>query len=120
MISEKKLKLIMAILLQISIVVAVFLVLTGGIIYLWQHGQDPLELHIAANANYSFSLFSIWHSAILFSPLGLIQLGMLVLVLAQVLRVGLLCGYYTYIRDYWFMAFSYFILGVILYSLIWQ
>ena len=120
MLTEKKIKMNMGLILQISMISAILLVVLGGVMFLWEHGSEPLSQHLTTNVSHSFNVFSLFQHAMLTTPLGLIQLGIVILVLAQVLRVALLCGYYTYIRDYWFMLFSYFILAVLVYSLIWQ
>jgi hypothetical protein len=117
MLTELQLKNWLGIILQISILFSIVLVLAGGSALLWAQGGESL---VISTAKGNIDIRSLWDVQHLFSPLGLIELGLLVLVAAQVLRVAMLCGYYTYIRDYWFMLFSFFILSVILYSLIWQ
>lgn len=110
MVNEIRLKNWMGIVLQVSLVISISLTIIGGTLYLWAHGHETLAAHIQNATPFKMSL----------SPLGLIEIAMLILVLAQVTRVSLLCVYYTFTRDYWFMFFSFFILAVILYSLIWQ
>jgi uncharacterized membrane protein len=120
MLSETHLKNWLGIILQASILISIVLVFMGGVGFLWQHGNENLQIYLALPADLDMNILTIWHSHHLFSPFGLIELGLLVLVIAQVLRVALLTGYYVLIRDYWFTVFSLFILSVILYSLIWQ
>lgn len=110
MLNETRLKNWMGIVLQVSLIIAISLTIIGGTLFLWAHGQETLQPDLLTATPFKLS----------FSPLGLIEIAMLVLVIAQVARVAILCTYYTMIRDYWFMLFSFFILAVILYSLIWQ
>lgn len=104
MISEIKLKNDMGIILQAGILISIALVLLGGCWFLYLHGDETFTTVIAHPP----------YAAI--TPVKIINLGLYILVAAQILRVALLCLYYTLIFDEWFMFFSYFILFVILYS----
>jgi uncharacterized membrane protein len=117
---EIKLKNWLGIILQASIFMSILLVLTGGVGFLWTHGNEDLTNNAFISENFNINILTFWRTQSLFSPIGLIDLGLLVLVGAQVLRVALLCCYYAIIRDKWFTLFSFFILSVILFSLIWQ
>jgi uncharacterized membrane protein len=117
---EIKFKNWLGIILQTSIFISILLVLAGGIGFLWEHGNESFTNNPFLSENYNINILTFWHTESLLSPIGLIELGLLVLVGAQVLRVAMLCCYYTIIRDKWFMLFSFFILSVILFSLIWQ
>jgi uncharacterized membrane protein len=73
---------------------------------------------MAPGIHYNFDIFSIWNWQHLFSSVGMIELGMLVLVATQVARVLMLLIFYILQRDYWYILFSSFILTVIIYSLV--
>jgi uncharacterized membrane protein len=118
--SEIRIKKWLGVLLQISILISIVLVSIGGISFLWQHGNDNLQNYLSMPVHLNINIWTLWNTNYVFSPFGLIELGLLVLVFAQVLRVALLTAYYCLIRDYWFSSFSFFILAVILYSLILQ
>lgn len=120
MVSEKRLKIGMGYLLLGGIYLAIFLVALGGSIFLWQHHDATLQQILIPSISYNINILTIWNIQHLLSPIGLIELGMLILVGIQVARVALLLIYYIAKRDYWFILFSGFILSVILYSLIWQ
>lgn len=120
MIAEKKLEFFLGILLQTGITLAIALVLAGGAWFLWQHGNDPFQHNIIITTIYDVDIIKIWQEQDLFSPVKLIELGLLTLVLTQIARVAVLCVYYLLIRDSWFIFFSFFILSIILYSLIYQ
>lgn len=120
MLSELHIKYWLGIILQIGIMLSIALVLLGGMSFLLHHGSEPLKNNMLLSTNFDIDIFTIWRNGNLYTSIGLIELGLLILVLAQVLRVAMLSYYYTMIRDYWFMLFSFFILSVILYSLIWQ
>lgn len=120
MVTEKQLQYSLAHILKIGIFVSLALVLSGSIFFLFIHGNESFQDNIFLATNYDIDIFKIWQSKDFFSPLGIIELGLLTLVIVQVLRVALLTYYYTLTRDIWFTIFSIFILSVILYSLIWQ
>lgn len=104
--------------MQISIIISIVFVMIGGISFLMQHGSESLHDNIFLATSYDIDILTIWKSEWLFSPIRLIELGLLTLVMAQILRVALLSYYYIVIRDYWFMLFSIFILSITLYSLL--
>lgn len=118
MLSQKRLENYLGIILQIAIIISIVMVLLGGSWFLSLHGNEALNNNpfIVNNHQIHFSL--LWQQQHWLSPFGLIEIGLLILVIAQVLRVAMLTGYYLFIRDYWFMVFSLFILSVILYSLV--
>lgn len=118
MISEKKITHWLGRILQVSIIISIALVMIGGISFLLQHGSKSLDHNIFLATSYDIDILTIWQNEWLFSPIRLIELGLLTLVMAQILRVALLSYYYIAIRDYWFMLFSLFILSIILYSLL--
>lgn len=119
MVSEAKIKIWLGLALHAGMLVSTALVMIGGFIFLYRHGGDTLQSELVPSIAYDINMLTIWHSKNLFSPVGLIELGLLMLVITQVFRVALLCYYYIFTRDYWFILFSFFILSVILYSLIW-
>lgn len=107
---------IMSWILTTGMLISLFLVILGGIMYLIQYGNEPLNIKLLqANHDYT-TLKQIWQGVYSFSPFGIIQLGVIVLVATQVARVGLLIWFYTLIRDYGFALISVFILLIILYS----
>lgn len=117
---ENRIKDWLGLLLQAGILLSLVLVLAGGIAFLFLHGSENFHDNLIYSTNYEIILPGFFYSHFFLTPMGLIELGLLILVLAQILRVVVLCGYYTILRDYWFMLFSFFILSVILYSLLWH
>lgn len=120
MISENKLEFFLGVLLQAGIILTMILVLTGGIWFLWQHGFDSFQHNIIFTTSFDIDIIKIWQEQNLSSPVKLIELGLLTLVLTQIARVAVLCAYYLSTRDYWFILFSFFILSILLYSLVYQ
>lgn len=118
--TTKKMEANMALLLTIGTLISAILVIFGGILYLVQHGHEPVHFELLKDNTYQLSVKKIWHTAEAFSTLTIIELGLLLLVATQLFRVGLLTWFYLKIRDYWFTAISFFILLVLIYSFIWR
>lgn len=117
MLARRKIEEIISVLLLIGIFVSTALVLVGGILFLWQSGNENI---LALPLIHQSNLTEVWQFAFSFTPLGIIELGLLSLVMIQVLRVALLCGFYIITRDIWFTAISTFILCVLVYSIVWR
>jgi uncharacterized membrane protein len=66
------------------------------------------------------SIRGIWNDAVSLAPRGLIQLGLLFFVVAQVLRIALTTGFFIKLRDWKFVLISLFILAVTSYSFFWR
>lgn len=116
MISEIKLKNYIGLILQAGILTSIFFVTIGGILFLYEHGAEPFANNTLVLSNHILYVGMLFQRDFWLTPLGLIDIGLFILVGAQILRVALLCVYYTLIVDKWFMFFSYFILFVIVYS----
>ena len=108
-------------LLLIGIIVSFILVFIGGSLYLLKHGADTVHYQSFHGEPHIYkSIAGISSNILTFSSLGLIQLGLLVLVIVQILRVGLTTWLFIQLRDNLFFFISLFILVVLLYSLIWR
>jgi len=120
MISIKIVERLLGILMIFCILVATLIVSFGGLLYLLQNGGEyiPIEL-INANPQQT-TLADVWRVAFSFTPIGIIQLGLLCLIATQIIRVVMLFGYYALIRDYYFTGICGFVLFVLLYSFIWR
>lgn len=119
MINTRKIEKIMSVILSIGLMISVSLVMLGGGIYLFQHGHENIHFDVV-NPVYSTNPQLILENALYFSPFGIIQLGLLVLVVTQIARVGLLVWFYGAIRDYWFLFISLFVLVVLMFSTLIQ
>jgi uncharacterized membrane protein len=95
-------------------------VLIGGIFFLWQHGSAPLRSELIYSSHFHVSFTEMWYLLQHNTAVGLIELGLISLVMTQLLRVALLCWFYTVTRDIPFAAISIFILGVLIYSTLWH
>lgn len=120
MISTKKMENIIGLLLTIGMLFSAILVLIGGVLYLLQHGSDPMQTEVISSNAYQISIKHLWHRPQTFSAITIIELGLLALVATQILRVGLLAWFYTAIKDSKFALISFFILLMLIYSFVWR
>ena len=105
-------------LMTIGVVIAVFFVLLGGILYLWAEGKTIIHYSTFHGENHvPVSTWRFLLDALNFSPRGFIQLGLLTLIFMQLLRAALTAWYFHKLRDQIFTWISLFILGVLIYSL---
>lgn len=91
------------------------IVITGGIAYLMQTGGTPFQ-HELFQVQTTTTVREIWQFAFSFTPLGLIQLGLLLLIATQALRVAMLGVFYAFMKDCKFACISLFIFVVLIYS----
>ena len=107
--------------LFIGVMLSLIAVIAGGILYLYHFGGDLVHYQTFYGEPPQYkSVFHILKDSLTLAPLALIQLGLLLLVLVQIMRV-ILTGIFFYLsRDFLFVHISLFILIVLLYSLIWH
>lgn len=114
----KKMEAVMSLLLTLGTLFSAALVLVGGVLYLLQSGGQIVHFDSLQGHAVHMTIKQVWMVALSFSPLGIIELGLLSLVATQILRVGLLTWFYASIRDWWFTNISLFVLLTLIYSFI--
>jgi uncharacterized membrane protein len=112
-----KIEEILGIVLLAGIVAALSFVLLGSAWYLLQHGTEPLQYDLLPVGTYDLKPSRILSNFLTLQPLGLIEMGLLLLVLTQFLRVACLTIFYYVTRDTPFIIICSFILLVLIYSL---
>ena len=106
-------------LLLIGIVVSFTLIISGGVLYLYQHGHETVYYqHFYSEPILLTSFTGIFQDAADFSSQGVIQLGLLVLLIVQVLRVALTGWFFLKVRNFIFTWMTAGILIVLLATLI--
>lgn len=120
MLYNKQMENIIGWILILGTFLSALLVMIGGSIYLWQHGSENFQVELLQANYYQLNVSEILRGVFSLSPVGLIELGLISLIVTQILRVALLVGFYAMIKDYWFTAISLFILFVLLYSFFWR
>lgn len=116
----KKLQQAISKILLAGIFLSTLLVLTGGTVYLAQHGLEPMHYDLLQADASVISIAFLWQANTWLSPVGWIEAGLLVLVLTQILRVALLAYFYIVTHDKPFTYISGIILLVLVYSFIWR
>lgn len=95
-------------LLRVGLWLSVLIVLLGGILYLLQCGSIFIQYEVFPS------------TLLLICPgLRIIQFGLLILVITQVLRVILTAWLFMQKRDYFFTFISLIIFGFLIYSIFW-
>lgn len=118
--SIKKLQEIMTLILTTGTLSSFCLVVLGGGLYLLKHGANPIQIEVLQSAAYVTNMVMVLKNAFFLEPVSMIELGLLLLVLTQIVRVAMLVWFYSLIRDHWFTGISLFVLSLLSYSFIRQ
>jgi uncharacterized membrane protein len=106
---------LIGIVLRLGLWLSVLIVLIGGTLYLLQNGHQIIPYHVFQASQNAFANKGIWGS-FSFTPEGIIQLGLLTLIITQILRIALLVWLFAEEKDYFFIMISVGILIVLIYS----
>lgn len=120
MLSKKMMETIMGFILTLGTLVSAILVLLGGIMFLSQHGNANVKTELLFSSPVHINTQFIKETITNFSPLGIIELGLLFLVATQILRVALLVLYYFETRDFYFFGICSFVLVIILSTFVYN
>jgi uncharacterized membrane protein len=115
---EQRIELGLALLLRAGVIVAAVLVLLGGILYLRQDGGlHPDYARFSGEPSNLQHPLSVLAEALALQPLGLIQLGVLVLLATPVVRVAVSLLAFAKERDRIFVGMTAVVLTILLLSL---
>lgn len=94
------------------------IVLLGGVLYLWQEGKAPISYNVFHGAPAELcTIHGILRVARHLSGPGIIQLGLMLLVAVQLLRLVLTGLLFLLGRDRAFVLITFCVLGMLLYGL---
>lgn len=114
----QKMQLLIGQVLKTGVFLAFFIVLIGSLMYLFMHGNEIVSLQKLSVAPTQLkSINQIFSDSFTLSPLGLIQLGLLILVFLQIARVMLTLWMFVQLKEIVFILISLFILLALIYSL---
>lgn len=113
---KEHLQAVMGRILQISLWISLLVTAFGGVYYLVEHGHEVNDFFIFQKEPYAATPLKIWRDALTLSPYGIIQLGILLLILTQILRVALVAWYYLKLHNLNFVWLSLFILALLIFS----
>ena len=106
-------------LLQFGVSAAAIVVLVGGTLFLVRHGAEPADhRQFRGEPAELRGVRGIAHEAAELHSRGMIQLGLLLLIMTPVARVALLAGAFARQRDYLYVGIAGLVLTILLYSLL--
>ena len=116
--SDEKMEMMMGNLLRAGVILAATVVLLGGLIYLVRHGtaQPSYQMFRGEPADLK-TIRGIWGDAISFRGRGIIQLGLLLLILTPIARVGFSVFAFAKQRDWTYVTCTLIVLGLLIYGL---
>ena len=95
------------------------IVFAGGLLYLYHHGGAGVHYGVFKGEPSDLkTLTGVIRDAFTLEGRGIIQLGLVILVAVQIVRVALTAALFATIRDRAFVWISLFVLGVLIYSLL--
>ncbi len=107
--------------LLVGVVASAFVVLFGGAVFVWRHGSVPVHYRIfRGEASDLRTLEGILGDLKAFSGRGIIQLGLMLLVAVQVIRIALAGLLFVLKRDWIFVAITIFVLGLLIFGLVFE
>lgn len=115
--SVRDLKDLIGVILIIGALISIAVVSIGAVWYLLENGAQHMQHIIFQPETYQLTVLEVLRSMLKpWTPIVLIELGLIILIATQILRVLLLAIYYTLERDIYFAPISIFILLLLLYS----
>jgi uncharacterized membrane protein len=106
--------------LQLGVLVAAAVVVTGGATLLVQHGAAPADFHTFRGATEPLrDLASIARGARQLDSRAIVQLGLVLLIATPVARVALTFVAFLVRRDRLYAALSLVVLMLLIYGLAW-
>jgi uncharacterized membrane protein len=106
-------------LLRFGVILSASVVLLGGVIYLWRHSREVVDLHtFRGEPERLRQPWDIVQDSFSFRGRSLIQLGLLLLIGTPVARVVFSVVAFARQRDYLYVAITLVVLGVLVYSLV--
>jgi len=109
---------LIGLLLRVGVILAACIVLVGGVVYLAGHPY-PSDYRVFRGEPERLRVVSgIFSDALAFHAQGLIQLGLLVLILTPIARVTFSVFAFLYQRDWMYVLFTLIVLALLLSSLL--
>lgn len=117
--TDYKLEQIIGNLLRAGVVLAAIVVLAGGIIYLMHHGGNHADYHQFKGVQPQLrSMDGVIHDALALDSAGIIQLGLLLLILTPIARVVFSAIGFVMEGDRMYLVITLIVLGVLIASLV--
>jgi uncharacterized membrane protein len=116
---DYKLEQLIGNLLRAGVFLAAIVVLAGGVLYLVQHGKNHPDYHsFRAEKAELRSASGVIRDAAALDSQGIIEFGLLLLVLTPIARVVFSAVGFAMERDWMYVVITLIVLGVLIYSLL--
>lgn len=117
--TDERIELVISLLLRIGVVGASAIVLMGGVFYLFQYGLTIPNYQVFHGEPLSLcTVKGILTTALAFESSGIIQLGLLLLILTPIARVVFSVAAFGIQRDRLYVSVTLIVLIVLLYNLL--
>ena len=114
----RRMERLIGLLLLAGVLASAMTVLLGGALFLWRHGSAPVHYRVFRGEPSDLkTLEGIWGDAKVGSGRGIIQLGLMLLVGVQVVRVALTGALFLLNKDRVFVVITFLVLGLLAYAL---
>ena len=118
-VDDHKIEAVIGNLLRTGVLMAAFVVLVGGILYLGQHGLSSVDFRVFHGETGELnSIAGIVQGAVALHPLAIIQLGLLLLIATPIARVFFSVFAFALQRDFLYLVVTLIVLSALLYSLL--
>ena len=116
--TDERIEQVISLLLRIGVISASAIVLMGGVLYLFQYGLTLDHYQVfQGEPLYLCTVRGIFSSALASESLGIIQLGLLLLILTPIARVFFSVVAFAIQRDCLYVSVTLIVLIVLLYNL---
>lgn len=117
--TDERIELVISLLLRIGVVGASAIVLMGGVFYLFQYGLTIPNYQVFRSEPLSLcTVNGILTTALAFESSGIIQLGLLLLILTPIARVVFSVAAFGIQRDRLYVSVTLIVLIVLVYNLL--
>jgi uncharacterized membrane protein len=117
--TDRRLEVIISVLLRTGVLLAATVVLLGGVCFLAKHGQEQPEYHVFHSTSDVYrSISGVIHAAGPSDCRAVIQLGLLLLILTPVARVAFSLAGFALEHDRSYVMLTFIVLAILIYSLL--
>jgi uncharacterized membrane protein len=114
----RRLERLIGFVLLVGVLLSAATVLLGGVLFLWRHGSTPVHYRIFRGEPSDLrTLLGVWGDVMKGSGRGIIQVGLILLVAVQLVRVLLTGILFLLSRDKTFVVITTVVLGLLTYAL---
>lgn len=116
----RRIEKLIGLLLLVGVAASALTVLLGGSLFLWRHGSEQVHYRVFHGEPSDLkSIAGVWDDLEHGSGRGVIQLGLILLVAVQFVRVALTGALFLFNRDKIFVGITFMVLGLLTYALLY-